>query len=210
MLADVRFMISLHFLLWNLGVGNCTVVFVVNTMFLNFLSSTQGTSSSYLSRYCSRPNCIFKVTMTLVAFVAHWLTVLHWLIIGHWSIRKVIWVQTADCSSSHKPIFRVNFSIQSAPECMIFSTKFPQFSGGTTPDPLGGRGNPLSAPTPNTAFHRTCMGVRASRPSSAAPKWSWVGPSQCWRRVGAYVRCRAVERKLYFLMSTVELKCKTV
>ena len=45
MLADVRFMISLHFLLWNLGVGNCTVVFVVNTMFLNFLSSTQGTSS---------------------------------------------------------------------------------------------------------------------------------------------------------------------
>ena len=95
--------------------------------------------------------------MTLVASVAHWLTVLHWLIIGHWSIRKVIWVQTADCSSSHKTIFRVNFSFQSAPECMIFSTKFPKFSGGTVMTRRG-RQKMLCLAAAQTLDARKCYG----------------------------------------------------
>ena len=140
------------FLLWSWGVGNCIVIFVVNTM---FLSSTQGTSCSYLLRYCSRPNCIFKVTMTLVAFIAHWLTVLHWLIVGHWPIRKVIWVQTADSSCmAHKLFFRVNFSIQSASECMILYAKFPKFSGVHPQTPWREAEVLLPATIRSTAFSR--------------------------------------------------------
>jgi hypothetical protein len=125
------------FLLWSWGVSNCTILLVANT---RFLFSTRGTSCSCLLCYCS--NCIFKVIRTLVATIAYCITLTYNIEqYNYWPTGKVIWVETADCSCSHKSFFHANFSIQSAPECMILFAKFPKLLSRVQPPyPLhGGR-----------------------------------------------------------------------